>query len=48
MYWKSSDEPLIVCESRAEEHYTLVRNLILANILGMVSTPHLDHGHDLA
>src|ERR1035437_3978247 len=44
----SADKCLIVCEAFAEDNHTLVRDFILANILGMISTPHLDHHHDLA
>jgi hypothetical protein len=48
MHWNSADKTLIVSEAFAENHHTLVRDLILANILGMIPAPHLDDHHDLA
>ena len=44
----SADKALIFSETFAENHHALGRDLILANILGMISTPHLDYHHDLA
>src|ERR1035437_4996085 len=44
----SADKTLIVSQAFAEDNYALVRDLILANILGMIPAPHLDHHHDLA
>jgi hypothetical protein len=43
----SADKALIVYEAFAKNHHALGRDLILANILG-ISSPHLDHHHDLA
>src|ERR1035438_304260 len=48
MHGNSADKTLIVSEAFAEDHHTLVRDFILANILGMIPTPHLDNHHDLA
>ncbi len=39
MHWNSADKTLIVSEAFAENHHTLVRDLILANILGMIPAP---------
>ena len=44
----STDKALIVCQALAENHHALVRDFILANILGMISAAHLDYGHDFA
>ncbi len=44
----SADKALIVCEAFAEDHHALGRDFILANILGVISAPHLDHHHNLA
>src|ERR1035438_5487051 len=43
MHGNSADKTLIVREAFAEDHHALVRDFILANILGMISAPHLDH-----
>jgi hypothetical protein len=48
MHGNSADKALIVCEAFAENHHALGRDFILANILGMIPAPHLDHHHDLA
>ena len=48
MYGNSADESLILCESFAEDHYSLGSDFVLANILGVISAAHLDHHHDLA
>ena len=48
MYRDSTDKSLIVCKAFAENHHALVRDLIFANILGMISASHLDYDHDLA
>jgi hypothetical protein len=48
MLGNSADKTLIVCEAFAEDNHALGRDFILANILGMIPTPHLDHHHDLA
>ena len=48
MNGNSADKALEVCEALAEDNHALVRDFILANILGMISTPHLDHHHNLA
>ena len=44
----SADKALIVCEALAENQHALVRDLILANILGVITASHLDDHHDLA
>jgi hypothetical protein len=44
----SADKTLKVCEAFAEDNHSLVRDFIFANILGVISAPHLDHHHNLA
>jgi hypothetical protein len=44
----SADETLIVSEAFAEDNHSLGSDLIFANILGVIPTPHLDHHHNLA
>jgi hypothetical protein len=48
MYGNSADKTLIVCEAFAEDNHSLESDFILANILGMIPAPHLNHHHDLA
>jgi hypothetical protein len=44
----STDKALIIYEAFAENHHAPGRDLILANILGVIPTAHLDHHHNLA
>ena len=44
----STDKALIVCQALAENHHAVGRDFILANILGVISTAHLDDHQDLA
>ena len=48
MYGNSADEGLIVCEAFAENNHSLGSDFIFANVLGVISAPHLDHHHNLA
>src|ERR1700683_3109246 len=44
----SADKRLIVCEAFAKDNHPLGSDFILANILGMIPAPHLNHHDDLA
>jgi hypothetical protein len=48
MHGNSADKALIVCKAFAENNHSFGSDFILANILGMISAPHLDDHHDLA
>ena len=48
IHGNAADKSLIVYETFAKNDYAAGRDFILANILGVVSAPHLDNDHDLA
>ena len=48
MLRNSGDKALIIREAVTDDDHTFGRDFILADILAMVATAHLDNDHDLA